>query len=66
MSKNNLTIGQFNKRVEKYGFRPCGFLGYYNLPKPYDNRSVSVLNAGDRPGAWLAYLIAQWRKAEKE
>jgi hypothetical protein len=62
----DLTKAQFNRLIEKYGFKPAGFMGYYSLPEPHSATNVSAYNAGNRRRSQLAYLLAQARKAEKD
>ena len=50
--------------MRKSGLTPAGFMGYWNLPEPFSNVSVSRLNGGTRRRSQLAYLIAEWRKKE--
>jgi len=52
----DMTKGQFLQACEKYGFKPLGFLGYYDTG---EGHCVSVLNAGDRRRSRLAYLVVQ-------
>ena len=62
----DITKVQFDTYTKKYGFRKCGFMGYYTLPPPNDSTQVSVFNAGDNRRAQLAYLVAQAKKYERE
>lgn len=57
---------QFDAAAEKYGFKPTGFMGYYNLPEPFSNTSVCKFNGGDRRRSQLAYLLAELAKREKK
>ena len=58
----DLSKAQFDKYAKKYGFKKCGFMGYYTLPPPNENTQVSVFNAGDNRRAQLAYLVAEAKK----
>ena len=40
---------QFDEACKRHGFKPDGFLGYYDLGLSNQRRSISVLNAGDIP-----------------
>lgn len=62
----DITKKQFDAACKKWGFEPIGFMGYYRLPKPYDNTLVCKFNAGKRRRAQLAYLIRSAEKAERE
>ena len=56
----DMTKVQFRAACERYGFRPQGVLGYYDVGH---GTSVSVFNAGDNRRARLAYLIHAAEKA---
>lgn len=62
----DLTKAQFDAYTKKYGFKACGFMGYYTLPPPNENTRVSVLNAGDNRRAQLAYLLLEAERYAKE
>jgi hypothetical protein len=62
-TKRDLSAAQFAAQCTKLGFKPQGFLGYYDLGLPKAQVCVSVLNAGNRRRDQLAYLLAK-RKAE--
>ena len=55
---------QYRSALEKYGFKPTGFMGYYNLPEPCEKISVCSLNAGDNLRARLAYLLREYEKQQ--
>lgn len=57
MKTKDMSVGQYHSALDRYGFKPCGFLGYYRMPPPHESQSVSVLNAGDRRRDRLAYLL---------
>ena len=59
----DLTKREFCRRCLKYGFKPMGFLGYFDLGLGRLG-GVSVYNAGGSYRAQLAYLIRS--RAEKE
>lgn len=40
----DLSSAQFVAATEKLGFKSTGFMGYYKLPVPFDNTSVSLIN----------------------
>lgn len=61
----DLTKAQYQRKLEKYGFKPSGFMGYYSLPAPYDSLNVCSLNAGDRLRDRLAYLLTEWEKEQQ-
>ncbi len=54
----DLTKAQFAAKCKKLGFTPTGVMGYYILPDA-PSTHVSILNAGPRRRAQLAYLIKQ-------
>lgn len=60
----DLTKKQLADRLAKYGFVSTGFLGYYNLPKPFDHISISAMNAGDNRRRQIAYLMMEYEKAK--
>lgn len=62
----DLTKSQYKAKLEKYGFKPTGFMGYYDLPIPFNDTSVCSLNGGDRYRSRLAYLLSKLAKREKE
>ena len=59
----DLTKSVFRKKCSEYGFKPMGFLGYFDLGLGRLG-GVSVHNAGGSYRAQLAYLIRS--RAEKE
>ena len=63
--KRDLSYAQFKAQCARLGFKPQGFMGYYDLGIPGYTTCSSVFNAGDRRRDQLAYLIAQ-RKREVE
>ncbi len=60
----DMSKAQFDAACKRYGFRQCGFMGYYSLPG--HPALVSVLNAGHRRREQLAYLIQQLRKQDEK
>lgn len=56
----DMTEAQFRAACKRHGFKPQGFLGYYNLPGT--STQVSVLNAGSNRRNQLAYLISEQTK----
>jgi hypothetical protein len=62
----DLTRAQFWAACERAGFTrtEVSFMGYYRLAPPFQNTSVSILNAGDRRRDQLAYLHAEQAKQE--
>ena len=61
----DMTKREFVSKLRSYGFRPVGLLGYVTLPDPPDC-SVSVLNAGKKRRAQLAYLLAAAERHRKK
>jgi hypothetical protein len=59
----DMTQRQFDEACAKLGFvrHSGGLFGYYTLPSPKVNVSVSIRNAGKRRRDQLAYLIKQDR-----
>lgn len=53
----DISAEQLDRELQKRGFKPRGFCGYYLLPEPFLNTSVSILNAGPRRRDQLAYMI---------
>ena len=62
----DMTKAQFDTAIQRWGFKPTGFMGYYNLPEPNSHVSVSKFNAGDNRRAQLAYLIQEAERCAKE
>lgn len=60
----DMTKAQFKAACERYGFKPCGFMGYYALPG--HAVQVSVLNAGRNRRAQLAFLIKRLREEDEK
>ena len=58
----DLTQAQLDKKCKQYGFKPTGFLSYYDVGY---GLHVCALNAGTRRRSQLAYLIEERNKAEK-
>ena len=59
--KRDLSSAQFVAATEKLGFKYAGWMGYYKLPAPFDNTSVSLINVREVDGKrrhrdCLAYL----------
>ena len=52
----DMSQAQFDQECKKLGFEPEGFWGYYKVVGGW---RVSILNAGTRRRAQLAYLIQQ-------
>lgn len=66
MNTRDMSQSQFDEAVSRHGFKCEGFMGYYKLPAPFQNCSVSVLNAGDNRRARLAYLLKELERHEKQ
>ena len=60
----DMTKREFDSACARYGFKPCGFMGYYSLADAPVN--VSILNAGKHRRAQLAYLLREYEKAKKK
>lgn len=58
--KRDLTAEQFHYRATKLGFKPGGFMGYWQLPN--STLSVSVWNAGTRRRDQLRYLLREEKR----
>lgn len=58
----DLSRAQFVRAMERYGFRAHGVFGYWSLPVPCHNTSVSEYNGGDRLRSRLAYMLNQWKR----
>lgn len=56
----DLSLRQLNKALQKHGFSYTGFAGYWNLPEPFQNTSVSRYNAGLNRRRQLAYMLAEF------
>lgn len=63
MKTRDLTQAQFDKRCKEYGFKPIGFLGYYDIS---NGINISILNAGTNRRNQLAYLMRQKDKHERQ
>lgn len=59
----DMSAKQFAEACERRGFKPAGFMGYYDIG---NGRHVSVLNAGHNRRNQLAYLIQNKRLADDE
>ena len=57
---------QFRKKLEAMGFENSYFMGYWRLPKPLNNVSVSGWNGGRSRREQLAYLIERYEKHRDE
>lgn len=67
MPTRDMTQAQYREALRRYGFELIGFMGYYRLPAPCHNTSVSAWNANsERRRDKLAYLLREWDKAKKE
>lgn len=62
MKKRDLTQAQFDYACQREGYVKSGVLGYYSLPAPHQNTSVSIWNAGKRRRDQLNYLRRMYRK----
>jgi len=62
----DISEAQARKILEGHGFTWCAFLGYWNLPKPFESGMVSWLNAGENNRARVAYMLAQLDRRERE
>jgi|CXWL01.1.fsa_nt_gi hypothetical protein len=60
----DLTKREFRKKCSEYGFKPMGFLGYFDLGLGRLG-GVSVHNAGSSYRAQLAYLIRMQAEGER-
>lgn len=61
----DMTKGQFREACKRHGFKPAGFMGYYELS---GGVSASLFNAGKRRRDQLAYLIREnekWKAKRK-
>lgn len=59
----DMTQKQFDDACNRRGFKPAGFMGYYDIGH---GRHVSALNAGSNRRNQLAYLIQESARAESE
>jgi hypothetical protein len=62
MKTRDMSQSQFDAACARRGFKRQGFFGYYDLNIPEQRVSVSILNAGTKRRAQLAYLIRQQDK----
>jgi hypothetical protein len=62
----DLSETQLRAKLEKLGFKPNGFMGYYSLPSPCAAISISKFNAGSNRRAQLAYLVREFNKYKKD
>lgn len=59
-TNRDMTRLQFHQACQRHGFKPSGFMGYFDLGLPGRRCSVSVLNAGGASRrARLAYLLRE-------
>jgi len=66
MKTRDMSKAQFDQRTRELGFRTDGFMGYYRLPEPFSNCSVSIFNAGPSRRAQLAYLLREFERHQKQ
>lgn len=59
----DMTKKQFDDACNRRGFKPAGFMGYYDIGH---GRHVSALNAGSNRRNQLAYLIQEATRAEAD
>ena len=62
MKKRDLSLAQYNYRMEKHGFTTMGILGYWTLPGT--SIQVSDLNAGINRREKLKYMLRALTKAQ--
>lgn len=62
----DFTESQYRKRLEHYGFKPCGFMGYYSLPAPHNYLNVCSFNGGMRRRDRLSYLLTEWEREQRK
>ena len=58
----DISRATYERKMKAHGFKPQGFLGYWQIPN--STTHVSDENAGDRYRDKLAYMLAEWRKIE--
>ena len=61
----DFTKREFRKKCSEYGFKPMGFLGYFDLGLGRLG-GVSIYNAGSSHRAQLAYLIRSKAEGERK
>ena len=60
----DMSKAQFATACKRYGFKPTGFLGYFDVGIAGHNLHVCADNAGPRYRDQLAYLIQEREKWE--
>ena len=63
MKLRDMTERQYKDALQRHGFSSEGFMGYYKLGTT--GTRVSVLNAGPSRRSKLAYLLAEYEKAQQ-
>ena len=63
MKMRDMTERQYKDALQRHGFSSEGFMGYYKLGTT--GTHVSVLNAGPSRRSKLAYLLAEYEKAQQ-
>jgi hypothetical protein len=55
--QRDISLRRFRELCTHEGFRPEGFMGYYDLGIPGRKVAVTVLNTGPRRRDQIAYLL---------